>query len=138
MTTGKCLPPASCLLPPAYCLSPAHEVHNLYPVVFLQHSRGPVSATHYVLIEFDCYSLGCEVELCDQFVKREIVDDFAVFPVYSQVQETCSTCSGSMNNAPQFSLTSSGQGLYQNGRAARSEFWYLSRNSGHSISFRLH
>lgn len=49
----------SCLLPS----SAAHKVHNLYPIIFLEHSRGPISSTHHVLIEFDCYSFGCEVEL---------------------------------------------------------------------------
>jgi len=57
--------PAGCLLPTAYWFSPAHKVHNLYLIIFLQHGRGPISTSHHVLIELDCYSLGCEVELGD-------------------------------------------------------------------------
>ena len=56
---------AGWLPPTADCFSTANEVHNFYPIIFPQHGGGPVSATYYVLIEFDCYSLGREVELCD-------------------------------------------------------------------------
>lgn len=135
--------PGRFFLLPAYCsclvpFSPAHKVHNLYPIIFLQHSRGPVSATHHILIEFDCYSLGCEVELCDQFFKREIIDDFAVFPIYSQVQEIPVPQSAAVYHAAQLGLTAPSQGLDQNGRAARGEARNLRQYDSHAVVLCLH
>jgi hypothetical protein len=43
----------------------AHEVNNLYSIVFFQQSRGPISAAYHFLIDFDCDSFRGQVELCD-------------------------------------------------------------------------
>jgi len=43
----------------------AHEVDNLYSIVFFQRSRRPISAAYHFLIDFDRNSFGGELELCD-------------------------------------------------------------------------
>jgi hypothetical protein len=63
-------------------ISPANEVNNFHAIIFLQHSLRPITSPHDVLIQFDGYSLGCEVQISDQFIEGEIGYNFAVFPIY--------------------------------------------------------
>lgn len=43
----------------------AHEVDDLYSILFFQQSRLPISAAYHFLVDFDSNSLRRQVELSD-------------------------------------------------------------------------
>ena len=113
-------------------------MYDLYAIILFQNLRQPVAAPDDILVEFNRQARSRKFQPHDQILQRELVRNFAGFAIDLNAQEPLLTSLTGMDDATCLAGKFARGGSDEEGRATRSELWYLSRNGGKSPAISLY